>query len=168
MQVGLQILCTFLYFSGLETKCVLIHSGIYTAPYKLAVLTRALKVGQSAERLPRFTVQLMKRSILEQSWAVTKPRHAGAAYKRRARTVALVWTRTSVMNPSCLQDDFSWQLLWLFWKLGTHDLIRLCSVWASPWQWSMEWMDQYAWFRMAASLSDSSDARFCQRFFRVP
>ena len=32
----------------------------------------------------------MKRSILEQSWAVAKPRHAGAAYNRRARTVALV------------------------------------------------------------------------------
>jgi len=29
---------------------------------------------------------LMKRSILEQSWAVAKPRHAEAAYNRRART----------------------------------------------------------------------------------
>ena len=33
---------------------------------------------------------MMKWSILEQSWAVVKPRHAGAAYNRWARTVALV------------------------------------------------------------------------------
>ena len=50
-------------------------------------------------RWPRLTVLLMKRSILEQSWAVAKPRHAGAAYNRRARTVA-VNKRISVSSSS--------------------------------------------------------------------
>src|SRR6218665_505200 len=45
----------------------------------------------------------MKRSILEQSWAVAKPRHAGAAYNRRARTVALVTSwREGVGSPWAL------------------------------------------------------------------
>src|SRR6218665_2183182 len=45
----------------------------------------------------------MKRSILEQSWAVAKPRHAGAAYNRRARTVALVTSwREEVGSPWAL------------------------------------------------------------------
>jgi len=33
---------------------------------------------------------LMNRSVLGHSWTVAKPRHAGAVYKRLARTVALV------------------------------------------------------------------------------
>src|SRR6218665_1413685 len=48
----------------------------------------------------RLTVLLMKRSILEQSWAVAKPRHAGVAYNRRSRTVALVTSyREEVGSP---------------------------------------------------------------------
>src|SRR6218665_3167501 len=81
-----------------------------------AVLTRELKVWQSAGRQPRLTVLLMKRSILEQSWAVAKPRHEGAAYNRRARTVALVTSwREEVGSPwalnSFLREKASFSLL---------------------------------------------------------
>ena len=57
----------------------------------------------------------MKRSILEQSWAVAKPCHAGAEYNRRARTVSSSdlmegGGRQSVGSvTSKLQDNYKFQ-----------------------------------------------------------
>ena len=80
----------------------------------------------------------MKRSILEQSWAVAKPRHAGAAYNRRARTVALVTSwREEVGSPwalsmnrftkgrSCLTNLF-WLLEEVNEKLDEDRAAGLC------------------------------------------